>query len=169
MAESHKHRLLKQVALRWVRGVGCCAFACEVSFVYIGVVDVMGLKERGDVYVIEAKISNADFRNDFKPRGIYELPKVERFGLSRQIDFVYYIVAHDVDTAELPEFIGILNEAGVVKRRAKRQNRDQTGRTLLDSFVKIAKALSWRKYGHVINHEQEQMEFSLMEVQDGRK
>lgn len=161
MAESHKHKLLKQVGMRWAQSVGCVAFAFEVSYSFIGIVDVMGVKTNGDVYVIEAKISASDFRSDFKEKR-YRMPKIERFEKSSKVDFVYYIVADGIDTGCLPAFIGILNEHGRVIRRAKRRDRVRTDKTKLDSFLLIAKALSWRKYGYVILHEQEQLEFSLM-------
>ncbi len=166
MAESRKHRLLKQVALRWLQGAGCCAFACEVRYDFIGIVDVMGLKQNGDVYVIEAKASSGDMRRDAREYAGYggkysRLSKLDKYQTSRKVDFIYYIVADGVNTVELPTFIGVLSEAGVVVRRAKRRVRAKTEKARLDSFIKIAKALSWRKYGHVINHEQEQLEFSI--------
>jgi hypothetical protein len=171
MAESHKHKLLKQVAMRWLQSTGCVAFAFEVSFYSIGIVDVMGLKECGDTYIVEAKASYGDLKNDMREHGYRyryggkysKLSKVDKIERSTQMDFVYYIVADGIDISELPVFIGILNEAGAVKRRAKRRRQEaKNDRDKLASFVKIAKALSWRKYGYVINHEQEQVEFSLM-------
>jgi hypothetical protein len=169
MPESHKHKLLKQIGMRWLQGTGCVAFAFEVSFYGIGIVDVMGLKETGDVYVVEAKTSRSDLANDFHEYAYAygfkhsKLSKIGKYESSSQVDFVYYIVADGVDTSQLPAFIGILTEAGVVARRAKRRLRAKTEKKKLDSFIKIAKALSWRKYGYVINHEQEQLEFSLLE------
>ena len=155
--ESREHKMLKQVALRWVRKTGCCVFTCEISWAKIGIVDVAGVKENGDVYIVEAKASNADMRADVKRNKIY------KFLSSRSIDFVYYIVEDGVKTDGLPATIGILDSCGRVCRRAQR-NRE-SGHSIesrLATFSKFARALSWRAYGHVINHEQEQREFSLM-------
>jgi len=156
MAESHKHLLLKQVAMRWLQSTGCVAWVFEVSFYDIGIVDVCGLKKGGDTYVIEAKVSTSDLRNDFKS-------KIYKYERSKQIDFIYYIVADGVDTSNLPMFIGLLNESGKVTRKASRRRpKQKSDKEVMQSFRRVAKALSWRKYKHVINHEQEQIEFSLI-------
>lgn len=161
MAESYKHKQLKQVALRWLQGTGCVAFACEISFPFM-IVDACGVKSNGDVYVVESKISNSDFKSDFKPHGFNQMSKIQHFEMGRSIDFIYYIVGDNVDISMLPRFIGLLDESGRVKRNARRQLRVKTDKTKLDTFTKIAKACSWRAYGHVIRHEQEQLEFSLI-------
>lgn len=163
MAESRKHKILKQTALRWMQGRGCVAFACEISMSIIGIVDVYGVKSCGDIYVAEAKASRADLKNDFIPHGIHGLPKITRFEYNHAYDFVYYILGHGIDYSELPGFIGILSESGGVLRRASRRPRVHTDAQYLQSFVKIAKACSWRAYGHVIRGESEQLEFALME------
>ena len=166
MAEGRAHKTLKQVALRWVRGVGCVAFACEISWGQIGIVDVAGIKDNGDVYVIEAKASNSDMRSDAKPHRIRYYRKMEskldRIERSCRIDFVYYIVADGVDTDCLPTFIGILDQNGRVRRNAKRRDQPHGDAQKLRDFSKFARACSWRAYGHVINHEQEQTEFSFI-------
>jgi len=138
----------------------------EVSY-SVGIVDVVGVKANGDVYVVEAKASQSDLHNDMRTRG-YEYgyrynkdSKLQKYESSRQFDFIYYIVADGVGITDIPTFIGVLSEDGTVKRRAVRRDRAHTDKTLVATFLKIAKALSWRKYGYVINHEQEQIEFSL--------
>jgi len=169
MAESHKHLLLKQVAMRWLQSTGCVAWVFEVSFYDIGIVDVCGLKKGGDVYVVEAKISNSDLKNDFKGTGrrhgfkYSKLSKIYKYEVSKQVDFIYYITADGVDTSDLPTFIGLLDESGRIKRRAgRRRPKEKSDKEVMQSFRRVAKALSWRKYKHVINHEQEQIEFSLI-------
>lgn len=158
MAEGRKHHVLKQVALRWVQSTGCVAFGCEINWGWIGIVDVVGMKTNGDVYIIEAKASSADMRADTKRGKLYRLEN------STRIDFVYYCVADGVKTDHLPGFIGVLDEHGRVRRKAKRRSRPHNIETRLDNFSRMARALSWRAYGRVINGEQEQQEFSLIEL-----
>ena len=153
--EGKTHKQLKQVALRWVQGVGCVVFACEVSWGWIGVVDVLGIKANGDVYMLEAKASNADMRSDLKRGKLY---KIEN---TRNVDFVYYIVADKVSVSGLPEFIGIIDQYGRVKRRAVRRDRNSDMKQRLDEMGRMARACSWRAYGHIIKGEKEQIEFSL--------
>lgn len=169
MAESKKHRILKHIAMRWLQGTGCVAWAFEVSFPFIGIVDVMGLKESGDVYIVEAKVSRSDLRSDMREYaygygGKYsKLSKLGKYEASSKVDFIYYIVADGIDTSVLPTFVGLLDESGRVKRRAQRRRTGHSDGDKLASFVKISKALAWRKYGHVIKHEVEQLEYCLME------
>lgn len=168
VAEGRKHRILKQVAMRWVQGTGCVAWAFEVSMLFVGIVDVYGIKANGDVYIVEAKASQADFKNDLVPHGFNHLSKTARLEHSTRFDFVYYIVADGVDPTGLPAFVGLLNEMGRVKRNASRRPRAHNLESRLDSFSKIARACSWRAYGHIIRGESEQMNFSLFdEVSDG--
>lgn len=159
--ESREHRLLKQVALRWLQQTGCVAFACEVSFDFIGIVDAAGIKSCGDVYVVEAKISQRDFDGDFR-RKARRLDKHSRFRLStKAFDFLYYVVADGIDTSKLDTSIGILDATGRVQRRCKRRDRLKTPEGKCKDFCRFASACSWRAYGHVIRHEQQQLEFSL--------
>lgn len=157
MSESYLHHKLKQVGLRWVRSVGCVAFACEVRWGWMGIADVIGVKENGDVYLVEAKASTSDLRSDAKAgKKLYKLQN------SKDIDFVYYIITTGVNTDVLPIWIGLLDEHGRVQRRAKRLDRSRTPAIRLCHMGRIARACSWRAYGHVIRHEQEQPEFSLL-------
>lgn len=153
--ESRKHKLLKQVGLRWIQSTGCVAFACEVRWGFCGIVDACGVKANGDVYIVEAKASTADLRSDVNGRKIYRIQQ------SRDVDFVYYIVANHVDFSILPTWVGILNQHGIVRRKAQRRKQANTI-TKAAAFEKLARALSWRAYGHVIRHEQEQLEFSIL-------
>jgi hypothetical protein len=165
MAESIKHKQLKQIALRWIQQTGCVAFACEVSLHPLGTVDVYGVKAKGDVYIVEAKAFQSDLNADLRPKiryGFRDLSKMDRIEITRTVDFIYYIISDGLDISNLPEFIGILSESGRIRRNAKRRPRQQTDKTKMDAFVKVAKACSWRAYGHVIRHEQEQLEFSIM-------
>lgn len=166
MAEGRVHKMLKQVALRWVQRTGCVAFACEVSYALIGIVDVAGIKDNGDVYIVEAKASNSDMRSDARRRPMRYYPrekesKLDRIERSQYVDFVYYIISDGVDVDCLPSFIGILDQSGRVRRNAKRRNRPRGSEVKFRDFSRFARACSWRAYGHVINHEQEQTEFSL--------
>lgn len=168
MAESIEHKKLKQVAMRWLQKTGCVAWAFEVSFSHIGIVDVMGLKKDGNIYIVEAKRSNSDLKNDFKEYGRryrlkYSRPsKIDNFRITKQIDFLYYICADCVDTSALPAFIGILSESGNIKRRATRLRPNiKSDKDKYAAFMKIAKALSWRKYKHVIYGGKEQLEFDI--------
>jgi len=153
--ESRKHRQLKQIALRWVQNTGCIAFACEVSFGYIGIADVAGIKKNGDIYIVEAKISNADMKSDIKRRKFWKLENV-----SAPIDFVYYIVADGVDTSVLDTSIGILDENGRKQRNARRRDRKRPA-DLTKDFEKFARTCSWRAYGRIINGQKEQLEFNI--------
>lgn len=155
MSESREHHQLKQVALRWVQNTGCVAFAYEVRFLF-GIVDVAGIKRSGDIYIVEAKTTTADMRNDAKRRKLW---KMENF--RNEVDFIYYIVSDGVDTSLLDTSIGILDETGRNRRNAKRRQRTRTPKTHFDNFYKFAKVCSWRAYGHVIRGEKEQFEFSL--------
>jgi hypothetical protein len=157
MAESSKHKLLKHTALRWLQKTGCVAFACEMSYATIGIVDASGIKTNGDVYIVEAKASNRDMRSDTRPRPMRYYPrkkesKIDRIRRSPHVDFVYYIVADGVDTA-LPPFIGIIDESGRVRRKAKRRNRRRGSDVKFRDFSKFARACSWKAYGDVIHGE----------------
>jgi len=160
--ESTKHKLLKQVAIRWLQGTGCVAWATEVRWYFCGIPDAMGIKAKGDVYVVEAKDTTADLRSDFKPKG-YAITMTKSWKLqqTRDVDFVYYIVSDGVDTARLPAWIGILDENGRVRRNAKRRGDSRTAKNKAANFELIARKLSWRTYGYVIRGEQKQEEFSL--------
>ena len=159
--EGRVHKQLKQVALRWVQSTGCVAFCCEMRWDWIGIVDVAGIKTSGDIYIIEAKASNADMRSDVRSQR-FRIPKIERIEASSKVDFIYYIVADGVDTSELPPFIGLRDINGRVRRNARRRNRPPSNtEDKLEMFSKFARACSWRAYGNVIRGEQEQMEFSL--------
>ena len=161
MAESKTHKTLKQIALRWVQSVGCVAFACEMSFAYIGIVDVAGIKANGDIYIVEAKAFNSDMRSDMK-FARRRPPKIDRIQNSSAIDFVYYIVADAVEIPDgFPDFIGVLDESGRVRKRAIRRARPRTAQRTAHDFGRFARVCSWRAYGHVIRHEQEQLEFSI--------
>ena len=159
--ENHKHKLLKQVGLRWVRSVGCVVFACEVRWYFCGIPDVVGIKGNGDVYIVEAKDTSADLRSDFTPLG-RRMPKGYKLEVSKDIDFVYYILTDGVDASVLPEWIGIIDENGRVQRRAKRKGISSTGQKKSENFEVMARKLSWLHYGWVLNGEQEQKEFSLL-------
>ena len=163
--ENHKHKLLKQVALRWVRSVGCICFACEVRWYFCGIPDVVGIKANGDVYIVEAKDSHADLATDFyltfTPKG-RKRTKGMKLESSRDVDFVYYILSDWVDSRVLPEWIGIIDEHGRVQRRAKRREISRTGQNRAKNFEAMARKLSWLHYGWVLNGEQEQKEFSLL-------
>lgn len=164
MAEGRTHKILKQVALRWVQQTGCVAFVCEMSIGYIGIVDVAGIKANGDVYIVEAKASNADMRSDMKDSH-RRASKIYRITHSSMVDFVYYILADAVNTpGGLPDFIGILDQNGRVRRKAKRRERLHNAQIKFDDFNRFARTASWRAYGSVINGESEQMEFTLTEV-----
>ena len=152
--ESTKHKILKQVALRWVQKNGCVAFACEVMWGFVGIADVVGIKANGDVYLVEAKVSNSDMRSDAKR-------KFWKLETSNRIDFVYYIIADFVSIGELPLFIGVLDGNGRVSRKAQRRQRGKTLTEKAEDFERIARACSWRAYGYVIRHEKEQLEFAL--------
>jgi len=163
--ENHKHKLLKQVALRWVRSVGCICFACEVRWYFCGIPDVVGIKANGDVYIVEAKDSHADLATDFyltfTPKG-RKRTKGMKLESSRDVDFVYYILSDWVDSRVLPEWIGIIDEHGRVQRRAKRREISRTRQNKAKNFDVMARKLSWLHYGWVIRGEQEQKEFSLL-------
>lgn len=161
MAESLAHKTLKQVALRWVQRTGCVAFACEIGWAMIGIADVAGIKANGDVYIVEAKISNSDMRSDMKNTR-RNVSKIYRITNSRSVDFVYYIVADDVKIPDMfPAFIGLLDSTGRIKRNAKRRQRAHKDQAMLNDFGRFARKCSWRAYGHVLRHEQEQLEFSI--------
>lgn len=153
--ESKKHKQLKQVALRWLQRTGCVVFATEVSFGFLGIVDVAGLKSSGDVYIVEAKTTTADLRNDGRRRKNWKLMN------TRDVDFIYYIVSDDVNTSSLDDGIGILDENGRVVKKAKRRHTNKNYTTKERNAMRFAKSLSWRMYGHVIRQEKEQIEFSL--------
>lgn len=154
--ENHKHKLLKQVALRWVQQTGCVVFACEVRWRFCGIVDVLGIKASGDVYIVEAKDSQADLMSDYKRGKLWKLEQSAGF------DFLYYIVSDCVDAVSLPTWIGIIDENGRIRRKAARRKLSKTHIKKEKNFEKMARCLSWRAYGKVIRHEQEQPEFSLV-------
>lgn len=161
VAEGIKHKLLKQVGLRWIQGVGCVAFACEMRYDFIGIVDVAGIKANGDVYIVEAKASSSDMRSDMKDKG-RRSPKIYRIQNCSVVDFVYYIVADTVTVPDhFPDFIGIIDESGRVQKRATRRVRPRTSQLTAEDLGRFARVCSWRAYGHVIRHEQEQLEFSI--------
>jgi len=154
--ESVDHHRLKQVALRWLQNTGCVAFCCELSWGWVGIVDAAGIKASGDVYIVEAKISNSDLKADYKRRKAYKIRA------SRRIDFVYYILADGVDRTLLQDpSIGILNQYGRVLRNAKRRQRQKTLEVKCADFERFARSLSWRAYKHVIREEKEQLEFCI--------
>ena len=157
--ESIKHKLLKQVALRWIQSVGCTVFATEIMWYSCGIPDAIGMKPTGDVYLVEAKDTTADLRADAKGKKRH-LSKLCRLEQSRDIDFVYYIVSDRVDTNLLPKWVGVIDESGRVKRRAKR-HESRTSSRKEQNYHTLAARLSWVAYGNVIRHEQEQPEFSL--------
>ena len=162
MAEGRTHKVLKQVALRWVRQTGCVAFVCEMSIGHIGIVDVAGIKTNGSVYIVEAKASSTDMRSDMKDSR-RNVSKIYRITHSNMVDFVYYIVADEVKIPDdFPDFIGILDQNGRVRRNAKRRERTHNAQVELKDFNRFARTASWRAYGSVINGEAEQREFSLM-------
>lgn len=159
--ESVAHKILKQVGLRWIQGVGCVAFACEMGYGFIGIVDVAGIKSNGDVYIVEAKASSSDMQSDMKDKG-RRSPKIYRIQNSTGVDFVYYIIADAVVIPDgFPSFIGIIDESGRVQKRATRRARPHTSQLTAEDFGRFARVCSWRAYGHVIRHEREQLEFSL--------
>ena len=161
--ENHKHKLLKQVALRWVQSTGCVVFVCEVCWYWCGIPDVLGIKKNGDVYIVEAKDTTADLRSDFKIKEYHRgLQKGQRLEYSRDVDFVYYIVSDGVDTAIVPTWIGLIDESGRVRRNAKRRQVSRTHSNKNKNFERVARRLSWIHYGWVIRGEQEQTEFSLV-------
>ena len=162
MAEGRTHKILKQVALRWVQKTGCVAFVCEMSIDYIRTCDVAGIKANGDVYIVEAKASTADMRSDTKDSR-RNVSKVYRLLHSTLIDFAYYIIADGVVIPDdFPDFIGILDQNGRVRRKAKRRERVHNERVKFDDFSRFARTASWRAYRSVIAGECEQHEFSLM-------
>jgi len=171
--ENHKHKLLKQVALRWVQKTGCVVFATEVQWHFCGIPDAVGMKADGGVYIVEAKDTTSDLRSDFKPRGWRGVKpyvmedglvigsKLWKFKISYDYDFLYYIVSDCVDTSMLPKWVGIIDERGRVRRNAKRRQKSRTEKNRTKNFETMARKLSWKAFGHVIRGEQEQPEFSL--------
>lgn len=152
--ESIEHHRLKQIALRWLQRNGCVAFACEVTWSFLGIIDAAGIKRGGDVYLVEAKVSTSDLKADSKRR------KSWKMSVWKSYDFMYYIISDVVDASLIDDWIGILDQHGRVQRKAKRQSRSGTRDTYKD-LCTIASACSWRAYGHVIREEKEQLEFCV--------
>ncbi len=162
MAEGRTHKILKQVGLRWIQKTGCVAFVCEMSIGFIGIVDVAGIKKNGDVYIIEAKASTSDMLSDTKDSR-RNIAKTYRITHSSMVDFVYYILSDEVKIPDdFPDFIGILDQNGRVRHKPKRRDRVHNAQIKFDDFSRFARTASWRAYGKVVFHEQEQTEFSLM-------
>lgn len=147
-----KHEELKGVAIRWLYERGCTAFAEEVE-TNNGIADALGVKRfrsggtRYDVYYIEAKASRSDLICK-KQRRIYEQACTLEGMMGNwphHIDF-YYLVVSDgvkVENSLYPRF-GVLNEHGVVVRKASRFKTDRTGG---EHMARIAHRLVYQVYG----------------------
>lgn len=180
MKQTHKD--LQDIAIRWLYGVGCSAFAKEVPTAN-GIADALGVKSsKEDVYYIECKASRSDLICQ-KQKKVYKSAVgdvvqlcymhawnngafKEKLGDCDQckvvgmrsgdtgIDFYYIVVAEGlvVEDSLYPHF-GVINHKGEIVRRARRMKRVDGERTK-SALSAIAHVLVYKCYGKLYFGEQ---------------
>jgi hypothetical protein len=159
-----KHSELKDIAIRWLYNNGCDIFSQECPLPNGEIADAIGVKRirkprRGlqdgeswrwetewvdSIYLVEAKASRSDLIRS--KQGL-----CYRRSLRKPIcDFYYLIVADGVTVEEslYPRW-GVINEQGVVVRKAKRMEKALDFRTVWykDVVRVIAHSLVYRTFG----------------------
>lgn len=145
-----KHKELQETAIKWLHKTGCDMFATEVPF-RNDIVDAIGIKTKrntkndiiDDLYFIEAKASRSDLICN-KQRRSYA------YSINTPCcDFYYFIIADgvNIETFLYPSW-GVINEKGLVIRKAKRMTKNDPNSSWQKDIVRaIGHALVYRVYG----------------------
>lgn len=145
-----KHDELCNTAIGWLYGRGCQVFAQEVP-TWNGIADAVGVKDN-DVYYIEAKASRSDLKCKKQQCCYRRTELIEQYinqtkgpFYQNDVDFFYFIVADGVKFEDTlyPDW-GIINESGIVVRKAKRMYKVADNKGMLKS---IGHVLVYKVFG----------------------
>lgn len=144
MAESEAHANLKRQALIWLNQVGCYLFSCEVTLPNMGIADAVGVKRNGDIYVVEAKVSQADLvcqKQQNHTEALFHMDKLPA-------DFFYLILADKLVPPEHYHQWGVVRHFRVVVRAPRQTRVDAEAKKR--TAENVARSLCMKVYGRLI-------------------
>lgn len=159
--KNSKHKELQQTAINWLYARGCSVFAEEVP-TWNGIADALGVRTHDrdhTIYYIEAKASRSDLLCKKQKAYYKRTEEVFEIGVMKEsvfdgahtyeypndIDFFYLIIAEGVKVEPtLYPLWGVINENGIVIRKAKRLKKTKDS---LDLITDIAHVLVYKVFG----------------------